>query len=225
MIKFKDHKYCPSFWPEEVWPWSGTRSFSKITKQFWDSKNIGMDFISFMKLCVKRCLQEADIDPKDHVNPHHDREVLKRWRRKRGIATSPERSSSESSEDNRGEVDEDVENNISDVDDNGNNDQHEVNSDASNDSDIVAPGRFVRRLPAMTYDSATTSTLSSHVGSPPSRSSSHYLPSPPPPTSSNHTVAAAAPLPTGRRMPPENVNEEEHLTLPTRPVRMRRPQR
>ena len=60
-------------------------------------------------------------------------------------------------------VDDDVENNISDVDDNGghvddnsNNDQHEVNSDASNDSDIVAPGRFVRRLPAMTYGSVTT---------------------------------------------------------------------
>ena len=93
-------RFKPVWWPEDVWKWENTKSFSKVTKIFWSKLKLNYEFVTFLKICVKLCLEHHDIQAEDHVNPHHSKSELNRRKRKRGIATSPEHSSSSSSSEN-----------------------------------------------------------------------------------------------------------------------------
>ena len=97
-VKFKDMRYKPVWWPEAIWPWGNTSHFSKMTKLLWSELGLDYDFVTFMKMCVRACLDSHEINPEDHVDPNHNREILKRRKKKRGIAASPARSSSDSSQ-------------------------------------------------------------------------------------------------------------------------------
>ena len=70
-VKFKDMRYKPVWWPEAIWPWGNTSHFSKMTKLLWSELGLDYDFVTFMKMCVRACLDCHDINPEDHVNPIH----------------------------------------------------------------------------------------------------------------------------------------------------------
>ena len=175
-VTFKNPRYKPIWWLEEIWPWGNTRHLTKVTKIIWARLGLDYDFVTFMKKCVRACLEHHDINPEDHVNPNHNREKLKKRKNHRGIPTSPPRSSSESSQDSTVQSDDiplvqpdvhqqqgsfssetsrDISVQTEDV-------QAGQNDDDSDESETR--GRFVRRRPGPDPD--TSSSIDSRPATP-----------------------------------------------------------
>ena len=73
-VIFKDPRFKPVWWPEDVWKWENTKSFSKVTKIFWSKLKLNYEFVTFLKICVKLCLEHHDIQAEDVPleNPRED---------------------------------------------------------------------------------------------------------------------------------------------------------
>ena len=209
-IKFKDENFRPSFWP-----WAQTKHLSKVNKRFWTTLNLNIDFVTFMKITIQRCLAEKNIDPDLHINPNYEKEILKRRKRKRGVPASPQRSSSETSSLNSNTVNCDL-------------DENATYSPGNQDRG----GRFVLRRyspeqqlssPSLSLTSPSASQISPECT--PSHSSSPITSSLPSPTEREVRLTPPPPSPPkrGRRLAPEVFNQNE--TIPTPPVRTRRERR
>ena len=204
-VKYRDPNYKTSWWPEHIWKWSETMSFSKVNRKYWKKLKLNYDFVTFMKKCVRLCLEHHEIDPKEHV-ADYDREVLNRRQRNAGVPAGPPVS------DNSTDLEDDDQNGSNGVNDNDQNDndngvgnvtfvidRNEDDDNDQEDSDDVSSqgGRFVRRPPGMTYSSSSsTSSIRPPESSAPSPQQSTRSP-PVSPT----TPRSTASLPLPRRLP------------------------
>ena len=58
-VIFNDPRFKEDWWPEDVWKWEPTIHFSKVYKTFWSELKLNMEFVVFLKICVKWCLEHG----------------------------------------------------------------------------------------------------------------------------------------------------------------------
>ena len=107
-MKWRDQNYKPDWWPEEIWKWSKSKTLSKVNREFWKKLKLNYDFVTFMRKCVKLCLEHHNLNPDQHI-AKYDEEVLNRRLRNAGVPVSPAVSSPETSSNNSPNISVEVE--------------------------------------------------------------------------------------------------------------------